>query len=227
MITMFKTGVMPVLEYGAGLWGVGCIHKDAKDNEWKGVENVWLSVARYILHAPIKTSISAITGDLSWLPFNIRAGFQAAQYWARVTMLDDTCLVRKAMCIQRTMINSGKPCWLANFKTFIMHINDTYLNNIWNEWIDNGVTSRFNTRIMRIKRLRFDIVNMQEGIPRDPSPREEMIGLDRLIEEALVRRDKEEWVKDLDREVAKRGEGGNKLRTYIGCLSQICVLSPT
>ena len=24
MITLFKTGAMPALEYGAGLWGVGC-----------------------------------------------------------------------------------------------------------------------------------------------------------------------------------------------------------
>ena len=224
MITMFKTGVMPVLEYGAGLWGVGCVREGARDNEWKGVESFWVSVARYILHAPAKTNISAITGDLNWLPFSVRVGFQLSctVLHSMLSMLDDACLVRKAMGVQRKMVNSGRPCWLANFKTLIVHLNDTYLNNIWNEWIDNGVTSRFNTRIMRIKRLRFDIVNMQEGIARGPSPREEMIGLDRLIEEALVRRDKDEWVKDLDREGAKRGEGGNKLRTYRLFKSDIC-----
>ena len=43
MITLFKTGAMPALEYGAGLWGVGCVCNE--------VELFWLTVARYILHA--------------------------------------------------------------------------------------------------------------------------------------------------------------------------------
>ena len=53
-------------------------------------------------------------------------------------------------------------------------------------------------------------------------PREEMVGLDRLVEEALIREAKDEWERELDRQTAKRGEGGNKLRTYALIKSEIC-----
>ena len=73
---------MPALEYGVGLWGVGCVSKHMQKNgdAWKGAEQFWRSVARYILHAPAATPIAAVTGDLEWLPFSTRAGFQAAQF---------------------------------------------------------------------------------------------------------------------------------------------------
>jgi len=74
MLTLFKTGAMPALEYGAGLWGVGSVRNDV----WREVESFWLSVSRYILHALIRTPISAIIGDLCWMPFNVRAGQQAS-----------------------------------------------------------------------------------------------------------------------------------------------------
>jgi hypothetical protein len=56
-------------------------------------------------------------------------------------------------------------------------------------------------------------------------PREEMVGLDRLVEEALVRVEKVLWEKELAREVAKSGreeDGGNKLRTYATFKTHIC-----
>ena len=87
MITTFKTGVMPVLEYGVGLGGVGCVRKN---DEWKGVQDYWMSVARYILHAPVRSQFAPVWGDLNWLPFSIRAGYQAAQYWMRVSKLDES-----------------------------------------------------------------------------------------------------------------------------------------
>ena len=225
MITTFKTGVMPVLEYGVGLWGVGCVRKI---DEWKGVQDYWMSIARYILHAPVRSQFAPVWGDLNWLPFSIRAGYQAAQYWTRVSNLDDSCLVRKAMCVQRDLVNNGRPCWLANLKTMLLSTKDTHIKKLWNEWIANDELSRFNTRIVRLKRLRFDIVPMQlnalNALPMQAGtaggPREEMVGLDRLVEEALIREAKDEWERELDRKMTKRGEGGiyvlrNKLRTYV------------
>ena len=44
--------------------------------------------------------------------------------------------------------------------------------------------------------------------------REEVVSVDTLIQEALVREAMGTWRADLDREVAKRGKGGNELRTY-------------
>jgi hypothetical protein len=227
MITLFKTGAMPALEYGVGLWGVGCVCKDMQDNAWKGAEKFWVSVARYILHAPAKAPNAAITGDLEWFPFSVRAGYQAARFWSRVSRLNDECLVRKAMCVQRELVSNGKPCWLGNFKTMLNSLQDSSIDSLWNAWTHNGVDSRFITRNMRIKRLRFDIVS---PIQIDTAgvlgqPREEMIGLDRLVEEALVRVERDLWEKELAREVAKSGreeDGGNKLRTYATFKPAIC-----
>ena len=127
MITLFKTGAMPALEYKVVLWGVGCVRKD---DEWKEVESFWTSIARYILHAPVRGPIAAIRGDLNWLPFSIRAGYQAAQFWTRVSKLDDSCVVRKAMCVQRDLVYKGKPCWLANFKTMLLSVKDHSINTL-------------------------------------------------------------------------------------------------
>jgi len=66
----------------------------------------------------------------------------------------------------------------------------------------------FNTRIMHIKRLRFDHVH--DSIVA----KEELVSLDKLIQETLINESIRLWRQDLDRETAKQGEGGNKLRTY-------------
>ena len=72
---------MPALEYGVGLWGVGCVNNDT----WNEIERFWLSVARFVLNAPVRTPIAAIQGDLNWMPYHIRAGYQAASFWSRVS----------------------------------------------------------------------------------------------------------------------------------------------
>ena len=82
------------------------------------------------------------------------------------------------MCVQRDLVYKGKPYWLANFKTMLLSLKYNSINILWNEWIANDLDSRFNTRTMRIKRLRFDVVHMQTGSVGHP--REEMVGLDRL-----------------------------------------------
>ena len=114
-----------------------------------------------------RSQFAPVWGDLNWLPFSIRAGYQAAQYWMRVSKLDDACLVRKAMCVQRDLVNNGRPCWLANLKTMLLSTKDTHIKKLWNEWIANDELSRFNTRIVRLKRLRFDRVYQCRQVPRE------------------------------------------------------------
>ncbi len=50
---------------------------------WDDVERFWMNAARYTIHAPVKTPIAAIMGDLGWVPFRI----QAAAYSKRVIVL--------------------------------------------------------------------------------------------------------------------------------------------
>ena len=108
------------------LWGVGCVGNDVCQE----VELFWLTVARYILHAPLRTPISAIKGDLNWLPFRVRTGQQAASFWTRVSKMDDSCLVRKAMYVQRELVHKKSPCWLGNFDVMIKSLNDACINKV-------------------------------------------------------------------------------------------------
>ena len=239
-ITLFKTGAMPALEYGVGLWGVGCVNTKS----WEDVEVFWRSVARYILHAPVRTPSAAIMGDLGWLPFRIRAGHQAAKLWCRISKMDDVCLARKAMHVQRELVNKGKPCWLLNFRVMLASLNECTLDSVWSGWIsNNNDESRFLNRLMSIKRLRFDTTqagstqadhagngSMQTGTIAVRTvtggatvAREETISVDRLVEEALIRQASDVWRGELDRDVARHGNGGNKLRTYRRFKSDICL----
>ena len=54
---------MPSVEYGCGLWGPGLIHNECKDQ----IESFWIGNARFILHAPLRTPIEAIQGELARL----------------------------------------------------------------------------------------------------------------------------------------------------------------
>jgi len=83
-------------------------------------------------------------------------------------------------------------------------------------WINNTQESRFYTRSMCIKRLRFDTQVNNVTVPR-----EETVNSTQLFVEAATRRVAHTWRQDLDREQAKVGEGGNKLRTYARFKSSI------
>jgi hypothetical protein len=98
---------MPALEYG-GLWGVGLYKSDS----WKKVETFWRYVARCILGVSQRAPNGGVYGDLGWFPFEIRAAWQATSMWTRITEMPDASLTRKAMYVQRELVDKGKECWL-------------------------------------------------------------------------------------------------------------------
>ena len=68
-VNMYRTCVMPALEYGAGVWGPGVLHGDSIDI----IEDFWISNARFILNIPLRTPTAAVQGELGWFPFAVRA----------------------------------------------------------------------------------------------------------------------------------------------------------
>ena len=53
-------------------------------------------------------------------------------FFTRITTSDDSCLVRKAMYVQRSLLSCGKPCWLNTFKDTLSET--TCGTHIWNDW---------------------------------------------------------------------------------------------
>ena len=53
----------------------------------------------------------------------------------RLRKIDDSCLVRKAMYVQRELVHKKSPCWLGNFDVMIQSLNDACINKVWNDWM--------------------------------------------------------------------------------------------
>ena len=90
IMMLFNTCVMPTFEYGVGLWGVASVCGQV----WNDVDCFSAMITPYILHVPSQTPHAALVGELGWRPYSIRAVWQAATLWMRVTRMDDTVVVR-------------------------------------------------------------------------------------------------------------------------------------
>ena len=195
VINQFMTCILPVMEYGVGIWGVG----DHGSGVWKDVECFWRSIARMILGVPSRTPVAAVQGELSWYPFWVRAAGQAVSYWTRVTELSDDALVRKAMHVQRKLVQNDAPCWLRDLRDTLCLVEPG--RALWNTWMARDgfkctccyeVPYGHGMNKMIIRRWEDDVVD------------------------AMSARFVEEWKKDVQRTCAVQGTdtGGNKLRTY-------------
>ena len=130
--------------------------------------------------------------------------------WTRITEMPSGSLAREAMHVQRALFIQGKECWLSKFQdtlrgtTFVRDSGDARLASLcvtccdkWDTWVRDPSfpvqCSRLHVDAMdRIKSIRWETDCLSEFHSRAVSM----------------------WQKDLDRLTAKRGEGGNKLRTY-------------
>lgn len=201
VINLFKTWVMPAFEYGVGFWGVELVRSSSKDSTWKDVDEFWLRVARHVLHVPSKTPIAAIQGELGWYSFSLRAGWQLAELWSRTTRMHDTELLRKAMIIQRSLVQRGKPCWLGNFRGMMYSLGEQG-TCIWAKWFEGsyGEIPLFESRTTYIMR-RVEGVDVCIPFVDD---------IVRLMRE----KENSEWISKVRRIEAQSGVGLNKLRTY-------------
>ena len=127
-ISMFKTSVMPALEYGVGLWGAGLHDSDA----WEKIEVFWRYIARCILGVSSRAPNGGEYGELGWYPFYTRATWQASSFFTRITEMSDSSLVRQAMYVQRSLLESGKTCWLSIFKSTLC--KTACGQECWDKW---------------------------------------------------------------------------------------------
>ena len=192
-VSQFKTCVMPALEYGVGLWGVGTYESAA----WERLEIFWRYIARCILGVSSRAPNGGVYGDLGWHPFYTRATWQATSFFTRITEMSDKCLVRKAMYVQRDMVTRGNTCWLSAFKDTLC--NTTCGSAFWNEW-----WSKPNFRCV-CERVEIDSQGNQEG---------KAIRWEEGVYDGIKQVAIDVWKLDVSRVTARRGEGGNKLRTY-------------
>ena len=85
ILNQFMTCILPCLEYGVSLWGVGRRRGDC--GAWNDIELFWRQFAKNVLGMPIRAPDSPQSLG-SW---------QAVSFWTRITEMSDACLAKKAM----------------------------------------------------------------------------------------------------------------------------------
>ena len=114
IVTQFMTCSLPALDYGSCLWGAGKRRGEAK--VWEEFEAFWRQIAKSILDMPSRAPTQGVFGELGWLPFWVRSGWQAAKYWTRAVEMKDDCIVKEALRCQWELVEEGRECWLACLK---------------------------------------------------------------------------------------------------------------
>jgi len=80
-VQVYKALVLPVLEYGAEVWG-NC--------EWEDAELLQRSVARRILGAKQSTSIAFLMGELGWWPLSARRDLLRLRFWWKLVNMQNS-----------------------------------------------------------------------------------------------------------------------------------------
>ena len=139
---LFKSCVLPALEYGVCIWGSGNYYGSTV---WQKVERFWRYAARTILGVSSQAPNAAVLGELGWLPFKGRAAVQALKMWTRGLQEGrENALVFRAMLVQRDILQGvyksanrpkalcGGVCWLSLFQTEVC--KSSFGGRVWDAW---------------------------------------------------------------------------------------------
>ena len=188
---LFKVCVLPVLEYGLPMWGVG----DWTCKQWSDLEGFVAQTARWILRAPPQAPMDAVYGDLGWRPVWVRALILASNYWTRVADLPLSSLPRKALALQRDLLAADHPCWLSNIRRHMTGVPQAA--GFWHDWWAKGAEADFRAITTTVVGDKTIHVPWAED-----------------LREAFTAAADEQWRRRIQATASVRGAGGNKLRTY-------------
>lgn len=95
--TLFNSGVTPILDYCAGVWGVG---------NFKCIEDVQLKAARYYLGVHRFCPLTAIEGEIGWVRCATRRKLDVIKLWNKILTLNDQRLPKRVLNYDIRMMNT-------------------------------------------------------------------------------------------------------------------------
>lgn len=110
--TLFKSGVLTIADYGAGIWGTKIYSK---------TEQVSYRAARYFLGVHRFAPIEALLGDMGWVAAKTRHKLLAISYWNRLCNLNSERLTRRVFDWDRSFSNK-KGTWSYFVKNVISDV---------------------------------------------------------------------------------------------------------
>ncbi|CAG2208135.1 unnamed protein product [Mytilus edulis] len=104
---IFDSTVLPILEYGSGVWG----HK-----RYDSLERLQYRAIRTFLGVSLTTPIPAITGDMGWYPVHHRIQVNIVRLYCRLVKLPDTRICRKVFVWDQNISTRYRDTWFNHAK---------------------------------------------------------------------------------------------------------------
>ena len=108
---LYDSSVAPVLEYGSEVWGYA---------ENVKCERIQQRACRYYIGVHPKTPILALTGDMGWVPAQIKRHRNMIRYWNRMVEMNDARLTKQMFLYDVHRCNNN---WSSEVKSIFNSID--------------------------------------------------------------------------------------------------------
>ena len=145
---------------------------------------------------------NAVFGELGWLPFWVRAEWQAIKYWTRIIEMSDECIVKEALFRQLQLLMAEKECWLMNIKNILYKV--PLGKHRWKSWVEAFEANR----TIECTSYTVNVSETTGKVEIEKTRWEDE--LYKSLEELSIDR----WNEDINRNESVNSLFGNKFRTY-------------
>ena len=148
---LYNACVIPILEYGAGVWGFRKYHS---------TDNIQNRAVRYFLGVHRFAPVLAINGELGWLPLQYRRWITMVRYWNRLMKMSNDRLTRQAFEMDYALCKNN---WCDSVKNVLTTLglsshyeHKTCVNlTTMNTCIYDYYNAHWQTEILKVSKLRY------------------------------------------------------------------------
>ena len=112
--TLFKTGVLTIADYSAGVWGT---------KQFPKTEQVQYKAARYFLGVHRFAPIEALLGDMGWNTARSRHKLLMLKYWNRLCLLPSNRITKIVFNWDCEQFSNKKGCWSYSLKHLLREVH--------------------------------------------------------------------------------------------------------
>ena len=104
---LFDTSVIPIIEYGAEVWGY---------KKYTSCEKVQNRAIRYFMGVHPKTPIPALNGDMGWIATDVRRHNAMIRYWNRLMNMNNERITKKVFIWDKSLCKEN---WSSEVKCLL------------------------------------------------------------------------------------------------------------
>jgi len=110
---LFVSGVIPILNYGSGIWGFG---------KYPKCDHILNRAMRYFLGVHRYAPTAGIQGVVAWLSLKYRRYIEMMRFWNRLVKMDDTRLTKRVFL---WYYDHPRHNWCTNIEHIAVHLDVT------------------------------------------------------------------------------------------------------